>query len=71
MMIVKCSCGCLFTLKETSINSKRWISCPECGNKFYFDPERCISDTISECSKNFDSVQKVPDNAKLTVTFDT
>ena len=28
-------------------------------------------DMISEYSEKFDSVQKVPDNAKLTVTFDT
>ena len=71
MMIVKCSCGWLLTGRDTSINSKRWISCPECGNKFYSDPDRCMYDMISEYSEKFDSVQKVPDNAKLTVTFDT
>lgn len=70
MIIVKCSCGSLFTFAESTINTKRWISCQGCGSKAYYNPEESINYTVAEMSKVFASVQKIPNDAKLTVTFD-
>ena len=67
MYLVKCKCGCLFTLKEIS-GSKR--KCPNCNEVFpllsYFE----IDDLQKMPSSAGFTVQLIPDSAKLSVTFE-
>lgn len=58
MFLVKCGCGCFFTLKSTY--RRPIVKCPNC--------EAAIGiETHAETSS---SVSCIPDNAKVSVNFD-
>lgn len=71
MFLLKCSCGCFFTLKPPSEN--RWGTtrrCPNCGKTvtWYSSLELCELDkAVADAGM---TMQIIPDNAKLTVTFE-
>lgn len=73
MLLFKCSCGCLFTTKDKIISAGRYttVTCWSCGASAHYCPETQSQKEIEEeLSKEGLTVQKVPDDAKITVTFD-
>lgn len=45
MFLVKCECGCFYTLQENSLNNtelNRKRTCPNCGSKHDFDAEMSV-----------------------------
>ena len=68
MFLVKCKCGCFFTIKAESL-STAWLSCQNCSARIPF-----VKGTeIGECRDLLnatESISCIPDNAKITVTFD-
>lgn len=71
MLIFKCKCGSLFTTSNNRIERSGWLTCQGCGNKTPHSGDMYVSDFESEIEKSGFTITKVPDNAKLTVKFDT
>lgn len=67
MLLVKCKCGCLFTLSDSYID-RPLVSCPSCRGPITID---LSSDGDSDRLEKAASISRIPDNAKITVTFDT
>lgn len=70
MFFVRCDCGSVFTVKADApaLRGEHGVRCPGCQKPTHLsawtslDPEIPIRDGVA--------VSFVPDNAKLTVTFD-
>ena len=69
MFLIKCKCGCVFTITADALDGSR-LSCQNCKRKIdsdaFMSPEK-----RPDLLKQFDSVSYIPENAKITVTFDT
>lgn len=70
MYLVKCKCGCFFTVKEDALLENRNLICQNCKAQI---PLLSTSELIDkkEIEKTALSVSYIPDNAKITVTFET
>ncbi len=70
MFFVRCDCGSVFTVKTdaSALRDGYGVRCPSCQKATHLsawsslDPQTPIRDGVT--------VSFVPDNAKLTVTFD-
>lgn len=71
MLLIKCKCGCLFTIKDNTIpNPPGYLRCQNCGIKVPYYPDRYeLSSIQSEFNKAEMTVQKIPDDSDITVTF--
>lgn len=58
MFLIKCNCGCFFTLKDNTC--KPLVKCPDCETLLNID-----FSNGSNCVVNH-----IPDNAKVSVKFD-
>lgn len=69
MYLIKCKCGCSFTVKEDALSENRNLICQNCKAQI---PLLSISELMDkkEIEKAALSVSYIPDNAKITVTFD-
>lgn len=73
MLLVKCSCGCLFTVKDDAIptNGHIYTKCHNCENEVEYYPNNWSLQAVkSAFSQANMTVQKIPDDAKITITFD-
>ncbi len=68
MFLVKCKCGCLFTLKESALNDFK-LFCPNCKNKIDLNAYTSLVEH-QNLPEQVESVSYIPKNAKITVTFD-
>lgn len=70
MLLFKCSCGSFFTLQTPSAVSSTMRKCPNCGQaiSWYYTME--LRDLQPELQKTGMTMQIIPDDAKITVTFD-
>ena len=71
MFLLKCSCGCFFTLNPPVEN--RWGTtrkCPNCGKDIIWYNSLEISAMDSFLKEAGMTMQIIPDDAKITVTFD-
>ncbi len=66
MLLIECVCGCKFTLSEPS-NLPLVVNCPNCGDRLSMEGKSYLG---ADLPKNIKSIHKIPDNAKITVTFD-
>ena len=70
MYLFKCKCGCLFTIKSFKRGVTTNIKCYNCGTSLSLYEEL----EIQELEQNLDEIgmtlQVIPDNAKISVTFD-
>ena len=69
MFLVKCKCGCVFTLKETRVNDKTEIECPDCSKKFDLN-NYCAAGGILALQDIGITIDRIPDSSKVNVTFD-
>ena len=60
MFLIKCKCGCFFTVKKENLATD-FYQCQSCKNK--------IPVSTYTLDTN-DTISHIPDNAKITVTFD-
>lgn len=63
MFLVKCKCGCRLTLNDSHKEDE--FRCPNCWERIYMDKVPRGEEQHAE------SISHIPDNAKITVTFDT
>lgn len=71
MLLFKCPCGCIFTLKDTNDGYRKNVHCQSCGKTTAFSPPIQKDDLDASLAQSGMSMQIIPDNAKITVTFDT
>ena len=64
MFLIKCKCGCIFTVKSVERHS---LTCQNCKESVPFFKQMPVSDAFL-----IDGIEirAIPDNAKITVTFD-
>lgn len=68
MYLFKCKCGALFTVKKLG---GRHLVCPDCRETYPITSYSDQSEIESERTKSGLDVRIIPDDAKITVTFDT
>lgn len=69
MIMVKCSCGCFFTLKEQGLEDTRAKRCPNCGSTFELDKFTSLENISKELSLKKIEVSQIPDDAKISVSY--
>lgn len=69
MFLIKCKCGCFFTVKKENLNYS-YPSCPNCSARIPLNKDTELGNSHELCNAT-ESVSYIPDNAKVTVTFDT
>lgn len=70
MLLLKCKCGSFFTIKDTTVMQSR-IRCPNYSESSDLSFNWELSEFTRELTKSGFSIRVIPDNAKITVTFDT
>lgn len=70
MLLFKCKCGSFFTINDTTVMQSR-IRCPNCSESADLSFNWELSEFTRELTKSGFSIRVIPDNAKITVTFDT
>lgn len=72
MVLIKCKCGCFFTIKDSDILNTKRFRCQSCDNNVFVNDYECgLKDVQQAFSESEMTLQKIPDNAKITITFDT
>jgi hypothetical protein len=72
MLLVKCKCGCFFTVKDDTSPAPQqpYLYCQNCGAKVLYSQNKyTLSDLKSDFSDAGMTVQKIPDDADITITF--
>ena len=67
MLLIRCSCGCLFTVKELSRFAS--LICQNCGANIPLTPQTDLKDYISLSASSGFSVSMIPDDAEIDVSF--
>lgn len=67
MLLVKCKCGCFFTINTEALDD-RPIQCQNCKERIQLTEK---SEVSKFGTKSGITISAIPDNAKITVTFDT
>lgn len=70
MLLIKCKCGSLYTLKETIAGNNKWINCPGCETRVHIDAGHSIFEIMCTLKHKSIDVQRLPDNAKIEVSFE-
>lgn len=70
MFLIRCKCGCLFTVTEKSFLGNYKLVCQNCRSVVPFEKYDSLSEVEEKTSRAGFSVEVVPDNTKFTVSFD-
>lgn len=70
MFLIKCKCGCFFTIRPEAI-SPDGFNCPNCRNYLELTRYSKVFGVFAEQAIPDFSISVIPDDAKVTVTFDT
>ena len=67
MLLIKCSCGCHFTVKSDAAktNSKRFV-CQNCGKNFYYAQYNGVGESFEELTKTGFEVFSIPDDSEFS-----
>lgn len=68
MLLIKCKCGCRFTLSETR-ERKHYIRCPDCEEQLPID-EETLSASLAPLLDAVESISRIPNGAKIDVSFE-
>lgn len=69
MFLIQCKCGCIFTLKDFDSNRYSDKTCQNCGYSFRLDDRTSQGDRIKELQSFGIKIQRIPDNAKINISF--
>lgn len=70
MLMFKCKCESVFTVDE-GVLEKDFILCPNCEKTITLKGYVLLSDFHKKLDADGISLRSLPENAKITVTFDT
>lgn len=70
MFFVRCDCGSVFTVKTDApaLRNEYGVRCPCCQKPTRLSAQSCLEPQVP--IRNGVAVSFVPDNAKLTISFD-
>lgn len=68
MFLVKCKCGCFFTVKKESL-SRYNLQCQNCKEKIHLFDSSSVLDSSKDLEASAITVNYIPDDSKITVTF--
>ena len=69
MLLVKCKCGCFFTVKESSLSAHD-LQCQNCKEKIRLWDTSNVLESSKDFAESGITVSAIPDNAKIAVSFD-
>lgn len=70
MYLFKCECGCVFTVKSLKLESTAYFKCQNCGKDFSLS-RHIECDEFKQRLKDIGmTLQIIPDDAKITVSFE-
>ena len=67
--LVKCKCSSFFTIDDLFTVSQT-VQCPNCKNSCHVDCDDSMKELIKNLTHAGMEYKYIPDNAKITVTFD-
>jgi hypothetical protein len=70
VLLFKCSCGCVFSIKDDLTPDKSCLKCQSCGNVLTFNPDYELRELNKYPAESSMTVHKIPDSAKIEVSFD-
>ena len=69
MVLVKCACGCFFTLKTEGLKNHHPRKCPNCNKAITLDEYTTLNDATEILPSDGICVKIVPEDAKISVAF--
>lgn len=69
MFMVKCKCGCFFTVTKQAV-SRNPFRCQNCKEDIFFTDVSNILESSPQFDEAGIAIRSIPDTAKITVTFD-
>lgn len=69
MVLVKCTCGCFFTLKTEGLKNHHQRKCPNCNKAITLDEYTTLNDATELLPSDNVQVKIIPDDAKISVAF--
>lgn len=66
MFLFKCKCGCFFSVKKVP---ERSVFCQNCGQAVPASPYTSLRDLAAVAEKSGYSIQLIPDDANINVSF--
>lgn len=70
MYLIKCKCGCFFTVGDDKQPDSHNYECQNCGNEVKFAPKIRDYSITMKCFQEAEmTIQKIPDDADITITF--
>ena len=71
MILINCNCGCFYTLKEQGFTNTDDINCPNCKKIHKLSSYESIrSMAMASLEENGIEIKCIPDNSKITFSFD-
>ena len=69
MVLVKCKCGCFYTLNPIGFQKDSNKVCPNCGKTHKLDEYSSISSVDNVYETDLVEVQRIPDDATIEVSY--
>ena len=69
MVLVKCKCGCFYTLKEAGLRDLD-KKCPNCGVEHLLSQYQSISGVNVRLPNDELEIRIVPDDVKIQISFE-
>lgn len=69
MFLVKCKCGCLFTIKKEAL-SRSYLTCQNCRESIRLMDFSNVVESSKILEEDGATVSYIPDNAKIEVRFE-
>ena len=71
MYLFKCKCGCVFTVKSHPDKSSDYFKCQNCENGFHLTNHVEFKNLKQSLDSIGMTMQLIPDDARITVSFET
>ena len=70
MFLLQCDCKCFFTLREFPTANRSWPVCPNCRKTIRIETRLSVGELVESLTNVNVSIREIPENAKITVTYD-
>ena len=70
MVLVKCECGCFFTLKGGNLAHDTLKNCPNCGAGHELGNGTSIRTVETALAPETLAIRIIPDDAKIRISFE-
>ena len=70
MFLIKCQCGCFFTINQKLPVVRNEFTCQSCKKSISLCNSLSSKEVQCELEKAGMTLQVIPDNAKITVSFE-